>query len=235
MMKQILTAGLLIVLPFLAHSQRSTNLELTMVDPVNNLSFVEGNAFYVNAIVKNLGPDTIHLPDEIKLQLLLDGFPMLVNGGTGPDSFMRFHRTLVPNDTMMVSSPPTFTNFTGLHSFCLKVSLGINSADPLTDSDLTNNDRCAAIHIIPLAVSDVPGKGVISAFPIPATSVLNWKEGANEEKQLTLTDLTGRIVFRELTSEKEGRINVSGLPGGVYLLTIRNAENRSLARKIVVE
>jgi hypothetical protein len=141
---------------------------------------------------------------------------------------------LLPNDTMMVSSPPTFTNFTGIHTFCLKTTPGINAADPLADTVASNNDRCATIHIIPLSVSYLPGEKTVNVFPIPATEVVNWEELSGKEKLLSLTDVNGKVVFKEVTSKAKGQIDISNLPRGTYFLGIRNSENRLIRKTITV-
>ena len=235
-MRNIFISFLVLFLPAFCYSQRQVNLELTMIDPVNNLSIVENDPFYLNAIITNLGPDTLQLGDEVKVQLFLNNNVVTILNGSIMDSFMRFtQHYLIPHDTFMITSPPSFTNFSGTYNYCAKTTLGINTANPLIDPDSSNNNSCALIHIIPLSVLSVANEGSLRLFPVPFSEILNWElQTTTRQKVISIIDLNGRVLFKELTSKSEGQIRLRGLTKGNYFLRIIDSENNSFTKSIQV-
>ena len=72
----------------------------------------------------------------------------------------------------------------------------------------------------------------LKIYPNPAKNILNI-ELPNHVKNFNveITDMSGKLVLK---SEKENKINVSSLQNGVYLCSIKTA-NESVTRKIVIE
>jgi hypothetical protein len=81
------------------------------------------------------------------------------------------------------------------------------------------------------AVLSKPGAGALPAvgnagpalFPNPATTSLTVARlpGAGIAKQVVLTDAAGRVCYRGASAESSITVPVSGLPAGLYFLSLR--------------
>lgn len=75
-------------------------------------------------------------------------------------------------------------------------------------SGLNSTNMQSRIHIYPN-----PGKGIFN---------IDFKSGMNEEYSIEIIDLYNIVQYRKiLNSEKDNTVNISDLPSGVYLYTIR--------------
>jgi hypothetical protein len=71
-------------------------------------------------------------------------------------------------------------------------------------------------------------------FPDPADDNLDisWP-GENSKSKIQLTDLSGKIIYENETTENELLLNALDYPDGMYLLTVAN-EQLLLTRKIII-
>jgi hypothetical protein len=68
--------------------------------------------------------------------------------------------------------------------------------------------------------------------PIPATSSLTINLGETHPVTLSLFDLCGRVLFREVLTEENTVIDISDLPDGAFLLKLSNSETELIQRII---
>jgi len=79
-----------------------------------------------------------------------------------------------------------------------------------------------------------------SIYPIPADEMINVVSGEtiSGPARLTISDLTGRIIYSQEYSEiRPGQvmaINTTGFRDGMYLLTLMNSGGKS-TRKVVIK
>ncbi|MGC4035014.1 MAG: T9SS type A sorting domain-containing protein [Chitinophagaceae bacterium] len=77
----------------------------------------------------------------------------------------------------------------------------------------------------------------IDVYPNPASNyfvVYNYSSEAG--RNIELYDITGRILRKETAINVTTKIDVSNLPGGIYILKINNAKGKSIRQeKIVVQ
>ena len=72
-------------------------------------------------------------------------------------------------------------------------------------------------------IDNVESELIFSIYPNPASNIINIvAEKANE--LITISDLSGKIVYSEQASEKQSSINISQLSAGMYIIRIGNAE-----------
>ena len=70
-------------------------------------------------------------------------------------------------------------------------------------------------------INNLEAKATFSIYPNPASNMLSiFSENANE--LITISDLSGKIVYAEQTSEKQTNINISHLNAGMYIVRIGN-------------
>ncbi len=73
----------------------------------------------------------------------------------------------------------------------------------------------------------------LRTFPSPASDILTVELFGMESTPVTLTDMTGRVVWRDMVEGRED-IDVSGFAQGVYLLQANASDNLRLVEKVVV-
>lgn len=75
----------------------------------------------------------------------------------------------------------------------------------------------------------------LKIYPNPASNSINIDFSEEYEKaNCTITDMTGRVVKSEQITSSSPRVNLSGLPHGVYLLNIQFDNKNSLTTKFVI-
>jgi len=79
---------------------------------------------------------------------------------------------------------------------------------------------------------DEKSEQLFTVYPNPTPDIFNIKFSKNGEYKITLYDQNGKIISVKNLSNAEGKINLSGLPNGVYVLKIEN-DNRNMFTKII--
>lgn len=73
----------------------------------------------------------------------------------------------------------------------------------------------------------------INIYPNPSDGSFTVDLGQpNDIKEIRLTNMIGNIVFRKQISN-QNKVNIDNLPGGAYIFTIINKENRTTNRKAI--
>ena len=68
-------------------------------------------------------------------------------------------------------------------------------------------------------INNFSSEAAFSIYPNPANNILNIiSENANE--LITISDISGKIVYSEKTSDKQSSINISQLSAGMYIIRI---------------
>ena len=92
------------------------------------------------------------------------------------------------------------------------------------------------LHSIVLGIEETESPVYFSLGPNPAkeyvTIYLNHFPG--KDFNLQITDLTGRLVLENLISDASNSVNISGLPGGIYIVSLTDGKNLMI-RRLVVE
>jgi len=76
-------------------------------------------------------------------------------------------------------------------------------------------------------------KVLVDVYPNPASDLLNVELQENNDYDLTLTDLQGKVIYASTTLSMTSTIDVSGFADGVYLLTLQNEEQRTTLKIII--
>ncbi len=86
-----------------------------------------------------------------------------------------------------------------------------------------------------------PKRFTAAVYPNPVTDILNVKINSDktDHYEITITDLTGRIVYEEkiMTGTAEGEVNINfkQRSSGVYVLLVRNGRNEIVASQKVIK
>ncbi len=83
--------------------------------------------------------------------------------------------------------------------------------------------------------TDFPGLTNIQMYPNPASSVLFIDIPSLEGKvEVSMYDLAGNLVLETIIQEQTARVDVSGLQGGIYLVEVKTATERSTRRVSII-
>ena len=82
-----------------------------------------------------------------------------------------------------------------------------------------------------IAVDENPDESTVAVYPNPVSNLLHI-EGVNEGQCLAVYDLTGKKVLQTAFTQE---LSVSGLPAGLYLLSITTTDGHQINRKITVQ
>lgn len=78
-----------------------------------------------------------------------------------------------------------------------------------------------------------PGAGELSVFPNPATAGIIRVNFPEQQGVLTITDVQGRVLKRQDLEGASAEVDVAGLPGGLYILSVANERSRLCAKLMI--
>lgn len=90
--------------------------------------------------------------------------------------------------------------------------------------------RYDLVHGNPAAVETLEALQV-QVYPNPANDVIFIKH-SNQLQEITMFDLSGKVLLSKTISGNESELNISSLNSGVYLLTF-SADNKSMTKRII--
>ncbi len=125
------------------------------------------------------------------------------------------------SDSSTLSAPShTYQADSGTYTVCLTV----------TNAENCTQKVCKQVHFS-IGITELNRN--IKIYPNPTDHTLYIESSSELLNGLTLTDLNGRILYRTNVYSNLGRIDVSGLSKGLYLLTIQT-EKGSWQEKIEI-
>jgi len=110
----------------------------------------------------------------------------------------------------------------GFYTVCLTVA-----------NQYSANSKCKVVEIKAVGSSGPQSAGVVVLYPNPTTGILQWSgKPDGESSTLRVHDALGRLCFVRETSE--ANVDLSGLPNGVYFVTLMGEKGSVVASKVVV-
>ncbi len=105
----------------------------------------------------------------------------------------------------------------------------------LTLSDGVGNTRELVFYIItgPTGIK-TDAATQLNIYPNPAADFFNIVIPAGSFSSLTITDLTGKLVYQQEIHSLEMTVNTSGLDKGLYFVKI-NGNNKSIVSKLIIQ
>ncbi len=118
--------------------------------------------------------------------------------------------------------------------------------EPVENYEIPIDKEVASVEIDPahwlvkevdnimVGISDPGNASQFSIAPNPASGhvTIFFENDPGHEKQVILTDLSGKILLQTNASGKQTRIDVSGLASGVYLIAVQDGQQRMVQRLI---
>lgn len=221
-----------------------------MVDGTHLIFDGDGNVkIHYSLLVSNIATaakDSVTTTDTLHVQSQMGsiqdvGLRVPANGNSGmfwnatfPKAFSSYNTTLFPASdayNMQLCDSVWFTSPVG-------------SPNPVAETNFTNNRTCnnVIIDVWALGVNDVEieGNGLL-LYPNPATTDLTivYNFGTNSSANVTITDITGKVVFnKELGSNLRGLqhipLHMGGLTPGMYSLKL-STNDKTVIEKIYVK
>jgi hypothetical protein len=124
----------------------------------------------------------------------------------------------------------------GYLAFKIKTKPDLSIGDSISNSASIYFDYNAPIDTEPVVTtirtltnSDFMLNNVFSIFPNPAASIIQISNLSNEEFEIQITSILGKVLVQESNSDT---IDVSNLARGIYLVTIHQGD-RTLTQKLI--
>ncbi|HRH12264.1 MAG TPA: T9SS type A sorting domain-containing protein, partial [Bacteroidia bacterium] len=68
---------------------------------------------------------------------------------------------------------------------------------------------------------------LLSVYPNPFNTDLNIKNSWNSAIEITISDINGKLVYRQKSNLELIQVNTSELSNGLYILNVKNNESES--------
>ena len=106
----------------------------------------------------------------------------------------------------------------GTFELCYTVRIVGTATDPVA----SNNTKCVTLKRGTTGISEV-AEGEVNVYPNPATTVINIDNA--EGAQISVFDLSGRMVSSVNSASAYQTIDASNLAEGMYIVRIANGDN----------
>lgn len=87
----------------------------------------------------------------------------------------------------------------------------------------------------PTGIDNVAQENDLKIFPNPAFNTLTIQSGNNNIKDICIYNLTGYTVIHQSANQREVKMDISSLPGGIYLYKISAGEDEIYTGKLLKE
>jgi len=104
-----------------------------------------------------------------------------------------------------------------------------SGATATTDYTQDFNISVTAKQVTGTEINDAP---LATLYPNPTSSMFTLEFEVNGVYNITLTDMSGKVLLRETVAGQTARINVSNYPAGTYLLTIDDGKRLSTTKVV---
>jgi hypothetical protein len=246
-MKQILLLFILLPVFLSATAQyRFVNLSLRLNTPVDSQEYLMNDTVYLDAVVKNYGPDTLRVTDSLAF-MAINSQGQLEAIITDPNSlYLIYSKFLAPGDSAYFSKP--FYKVTPLFT-CIRVMPFMDSVKSIwllnaniQDTLQGNNDKCYTLEIVPgTSVATLKENAAsVRVYPNPAHNEMQLKVilPVKGNVSLLVTDLAGKVVLRE---EKQAvpagdhtfSFNIANLNSGMYLYQVSAGGEKSTGKLLI--
>ena len=125
---------------------------------------------------------------------------------------------------LISSSGESYSNSSG--------SLSWTMGEPVTATDNTGNYYLTQgfqqpSSIVVTAINNPPNvQRSVSVYPNPVTSSIYIQGEGNEQLQIQLMDMNGKLILSKMLSNSENQLDLSAFANGVYLLKVYDTQNQ---------
>lgn len=109
----------------------------------------------------------------------------------------------------------------GAYEVCLTVS-----------NQYGSDTKCKTVWVTTVGTGEPGNSETVKIYPNPTTGKVQWSELKNEEITLRAYDALGRLALEQKTTE--ARVDLSGLPEGIYFVALIGEKGQVIASKPIV-
>ena len=206
---------------------------------------------YLVFSITNESATAVPVGDTLFFAFLVGGNNYSMDLTAGSVSYVKLTSNFEPGETFdlaTLSVPPSVMDMQWIYeemgaltgNICAVVGVGIQSLyhAPGADANYLDNTTCVAYTVTEVAGIEQEEKNELSIYPTPASNSANLKLGTLEgEIYVTVTDLSGRIVYAETVFATYGKthtIDTELLENGNYIVTISQNGAALVTEKLVI-
>jgi hypothetical protein len=237
MKKVLLTLALALTAGF-SHAQRAIDWSVEeIILPTSLTSTASATSFTFEIVLKNNGTDQVLIGDTVGYQISASQGANVIfalpNGGV---YIREVTKNMSAGDTM---------HLTGAFSIGIRPNLSVNvtlrafsqifnrktSGGITPETSFTNNSKTRdMVWFNPqgwgVSVNNVTASN-LSVSPNPASDVINVSVNLvdpSKTSELTVTDMTGRVVYTETINGASTVISTDALVSGMYIIQVKNGD-----------
>ena len=237
MKKILLTLALALTAGF-SHAQRVIDWSVESIDAPTSLnSTASATSFTYDIVLKNNGTDQVLIGDTVGYQISASQGTNLIFAIPNGALYIRLvTKNMAAGDTM---------HLTGSFSIGIRPNLSVNvtlravsqifnrktTGGIIPETSLTNNVKTRdMIWYNPqkwgVSVADINSSN-LTLSPNPASDIINVSVNLvdpSKTSELTVTDMTGRVVYTETINGASATISTDSLESGMYIIQVKNGD-----------
>lgn len=140
--------------------------------------------------------------------------------------------------TLTASGASSYTWNTTATTTNIVIAPSVNTTYTVTGQSAIGCKKTATINITVSACTgideDVNGVFAMSVSPNPSKGMVQVATDNTHTKQITITDLTGKVVLTSQTNEQKITLNIESLQKGIYILQVEQ-EKQTKRLKLLIE
>jgi hypothetical protein len=86
-----------------------------------------------------------------------------------------------------------------------------------------------------VSVDEYDLSAAMNMYPNPANDYVDVQLGVENAENITLMDMTGKIIQSQSMTNNRIRLDVNGLGAGVYLVTVQTQEGTKITKRLVIK
>lgn len=213
----------LFAISFSAKAQVTTDLQLSIVAPIEGEEIPFGDTAKLIVNIKNLGPDNIKIHDTLTLKIVGASFGILVAD------------TLLVGDSIDVHILSAWN--TEEEEAPFEVCVYIDNTWSIVTDEFTANDTACVSAVFAgsgsTGLAQAKEQLACSIYPNPVSGLLHVTLPPDVSSySYSITDYTGKTVKKE-NAATSTTVDLSSLPAGLYFINISTSKG-SVTRKVSV-
>ena len=231
-MKKLFTLFAAMVTVVALNAQKEADLQLVgfyetlqSTTPITELTIGMNDNLKPYITYQNNGPSSLTSSDTMYFYAVVNNTPVAIFAAALGDPKLNLDEeyVLVMNAqydpaTILTKEYMNENNLTGTFEVCAMI-MGGNS---IVDNTPGNNLICLTVHRGTTGISEV-AEGEVNVYPNPATTVINIDNA--EGAQISVFDLSGRMVSSVNSASSYHTIDASNLAEVMYIVRIANGNN----------
>ncbi len=216
-MKKLFTISFLL-LSMAAFAQK--DVAVTLHSPVNGDTIRQSASFNLNFTVTNVGTEAITSTDTVIVIFTID--TNILYSSIGIPVFKMITTGLAVGDSVV-------TSYNVTTKFPVALATEICALAVLdADNNMDNNASCADVVLTyNTGVNEIlAAANSVKVFPNPASTMVNFTIDYNKAEQVSVYDVTGKLVNTTAFQFNQAQVDVASLKAGIYIYQITDVTGK---------